>query len=112
MCQGGSPGPEGVPSLVAPFLCHPYVGARGGPQGGAGVAGTCQLVQHPGLYPCYRYPPEGGLPKGPSQGLRGCGTVHATTIIGVRKDGQVAMAGDGQVTFGNSMIMKQQARKV
>ncbi|HHY60436.1 MAG TPA: ATP-dependent protease subunit HslV [Clostridia bacterium] len=38
--------------------------------------------------------------------------MHATTIIGVRKDGQVAMAGDGQVTFGNSMIMKQQARKV
>lgn len=38
--------------------------------------------------------------------------MHATTIIGVHKDGQVAMAGDGQVTFGNNMIMKQGARKV
>lgn len=38
--------------------------------------------------------------------------MHATTIIGVHKDGQVAMAGDGQVTFGSNMIMKHSARKV
>ncbi|HHW08025.1 MAG TPA: ATP-dependent protease subunit HslV [Clostridia bacterium] len=38
--------------------------------------------------------------------------VHATTIIGVLKDGQVALAGDGQVTFGNNIIMKHHARKV
>lgn len=38
--------------------------------------------------------------------------MHGTTIIGVRKDGQVALAGDGQVTMGNNMIMKQGARKV
>lgn len=38
--------------------------------------------------------------------------LHATTIFAVLKDGQGAMAGDGQVTFGNSMIMKQGARKV
>lgn len=38
--------------------------------------------------------------------------MHGTTIIAVRKDGQVAMAGDGQVTFGNNMIMKHHARKV
>jgi ATP-dependent HslUV protease, peptidase subunit HslV len=36
---------------------------------------------------------------------------HATTVIAVRKDGQVAMAGDGQVTIGNT-IMKGSARKV
>jgi ATP-dependent HslUV protease, peptidase subunit HslV len=38
--------------------------------------------------------------------------MHATTIFAVLKDGQGAMAGDGQVTLGNSMIMKQGARKV
>jgi ATP-dependent HslUV protease subunit HslV len=37
---------------------------------------------------------------------------HATTIIAVRKDGKVAMAGDGQVTMGESVVMKGNARKV
>ena len=36
---------------------------------------------------------------------------HATTILGIRKDGQVAMGGDGQVTLGDT-VMKQRARKV
>ncbi len=36
---------------------------------------------------------------------------HATTIISVRKDGRVAMAGDGQVTTG-STVLKHSARKV
>jgi len=38
--------------------------------------------------------------------------IRGTTIVAVRKDGQVAMAGDGQVTLGESVIMKGQARKV
>ena len=38
-------------------------------------------------------------------------TFHGTTIICVRRDGLVAMAGDGQVTLGKS-IMKGTARKV
>ena len=37
---------------------------------------------------------------------------HATTILVVRKNGLVAMAGDGQVTIGQSMIMKHAAQKV
>ena len=37
---------------------------------------------------------------------------HATTILAVKKDGQVAMAGDGQVTLGQSMVMKHTAHKV
>lgn len=37
---------------------------------------------------------------------------HATTILAVRKDGVVAMAGDGQVTLGQNMIMKHSARKL
>ncbi|MCL6626443.1 ATP-dependent protease subunit HslV [Alicyclobacillus shizuokensis] len=38
--------------------------------------------------------------------------LHATTIFAVLRDGRGAMAGDGQVTLGNTMIMKQNARKV
>lgn len=37
---------------------------------------------------------------------------HATTILAVHKDGISSMAGDGQVTFGNTMIMKHGAKKV
>ncbi len=37
--------------------------------------------------------------------------MHATTIISVRKDGKMVMGGDGQVTFGNT-IMKARARKI
>jgi ATP-dependent HslUV protease subunit HslV len=37
---------------------------------------------------------------------------HATTIVAVRKNGKTAMAGDGQVTFGEHTIMKTTARKV
>jgi len=36
---------------------------------------------------------------------------HGTTIICVRRGTQVAMAGDGQVTFGNT-VLKHNARKV
>ncbi len=39
------------------------------------------------------------------------GRVRSTTIILVRKDDQVAMAGDGQVTMGGT-VMKSGARKV
>jgi ATP-dependent HslUV protease subunit HslV len=37
---------------------------------------------------------------------------RGTTIIGVRKNGQCAVAGDGQVTLGETTIMKHGARKV
>ncbi len=36
---------------------------------------------------------------------------HATTIISVRKDGKVAIAGDGQVSMNNTII-KQTAKKL
>lgn len=38
--------------------------------------------------------------------------IEGTTILAVRKNGQVAIAGDGQVTMGESVIMKGNARKV
>ena len=36
---------------------------------------------------------------------------HATTIVSVRRNGQVVIAGDGQVTLGHT-VMKANARKV
>jgi ATP-dependent HslUV protease subunit HslV len=36
---------------------------------------------------------------------------HATTIVSVRREGRVVVAGDGQVTLGNT-VMKANARKV
>lgn len=38
-------------------------------------------------------------------------SMHATTIITVRKDGEVVMAGDGQVSLGQT-VMKGNAKKV
>ncbi len=37
--------------------------------------------------------------------------IEGTTIIGVRKDGQIALGGDGQVTLGNT-ILKGKANKI
>ena len=37
---------------------------------------------------------------------------HATTIFAIQHNGKQAMAGDGQVTLGNSVVMKHSARKV
>jgi len=38
--------------------------------------------------------------------------IKGTTIIVVRHGSQVAIAGDGQVTFGQSIVMKHSAKKV
>ncbi|ACV62110.1 20S proteasome A and B subunits [Desulfofarcimen acetoxidans DSM 771] len=37
---------------------------------------------------------------------------HATTIVAVQKDGKTAIAGDGQVTFGDRTVIKHKARKI
>ena len=46
-----------------------------------------------------------------SASSHGLGPWHGTTILSVRKEGQVVIAGDGQVSFGNTVI-KSNARKV
>ncbi|HHW92299.1 MAG TPA: ATP-dependent protease subunit HslV [Firmicutes bacterium] len=38
--------------------------------------------------------------------------MHATTILAVQRNGKIAMAGDGQITFGDRIIMKQSAKKI
>jgi ATP-dependent HslUV protease subunit HslV len=40
------------------------------------------------------------------------GQFHATTIFAIHHNGKCAMAGDGQVTMGNAVVMKHTARKV
>lgn len=37
---------------------------------------------------------------------------HATTIFAIQHNGECAMSGDGQVTLGNSVVMKHKAKKV
>lgn len=37
---------------------------------------------------------------------------RATTIVAIKKDNQVAIAGDGQVTFGENSIIKSTAKKI
>src|SRR5690606_36511823 len=57
-------------------------------------------------------PPSTGFDPGgrmdPSQNPN---VFHATTIVSVRRNGSVVVAGDGQVTLGNT-VMKSNARKV
>lgn len=38
--------------------------------------------------------------------------IRGTTILAVRRNGQCAIAGDGQVTFGENSIMKATAKKI
>lgn len=38
--------------------------------------------------------------------------IKGTTILSVRRDGKVVLGGDGQVTMGQAMVMKSNARKV
>lgn len=37
---------------------------------------------------------------------------HATTILAVKRNGHMTMAGDGQVTLGQTMVMKHTAKKI
>ena len=47
----------------------------------------------------------------PAPAAAGAPVWHGTTILSVRKNGQVVVAGDGQVSFGNT-VMKSNAKKV
>merc|ERR1712205_302639 len=71
------------------------------------------LVSH-GRRPCAsRFhsvaPPEMGY--APAQPITAGAGMHATTILSVRKNGKVVIAGDGQVTLGQSIVMKPNAKK-
>lgn len=38
--------------------------------------------------------------------------IHATTIFAIHHKGKCAIAGDGQVTLGNAIVMKNKAKKI
>lgn len=38
--------------------------------------------------------------------------IRSTTVIGVRRDGKTAIAADGQVTLGDTTVLKHRAKKV
>ena len=38
--------------------------------------------------------------------------LHGTTIVSIRRYGKVVIGGDGQVTLGNAIVMKSNARKI
>ena len=40
------------------------------------------------------------------------GAMHGTTVLCVRREAKVVMAGDGQVTLGDGVIVKQAAKKI
>src|SRR5690606_18330047 len=68
-------------------------------------AGACVWGRHP-------HTGEGPTAvEGPMDPSQNPNVFHATTIVSVRRDGRVAVAGDGQVTLGNT-VMKSNARKI
>jgi ATP-dependent HslUV protease subunit HslV len=48
----------------------------------------------------------GYMSNSDSEGVSGNAGFHGTTVIAVRRGGRVAMAGDGQVTLGSTVVKK------
>ncbi len=95
---------------------------------GAGAARSCEPLDDAGLYASRLPASRSHLRSSPSRARRRAATeasarfgaartirVHdsftATTIVCVRRDGRVALGGDGQVTLGDKVV-KGNARKV
>src|SRR4029077_5548745 len=81
------------------------------PAGGAGAARARLTVYHAGVYSYVRGTVEAGVSPGASSRMRSMQRIHSTTILCVRRDGHVALGGDGQVTIGDT-VMKANANKV
>src|SRR2546425_11371159 len=104
-------GPRPARALAAALVRHPPARRRGRPAVGAGAAGP-RLAQHDaGVYSYVGGTVEAGVSQGPSPGVRDMTRIHSTTILCVRRDGHVALGGDGQVTLGDT-VMKANANKV
>src|SRR5438552_609843 len=95
-------------ALVAAFVRHPPARRGRGPAGGAGAVGPRLARHHAGVYSYIGGAAEKGIPSGASEGMT---RIHSTTILAVRRDGHVALGGDGQVTLGDT-VMKSNANKV
>ena len=60
--------------------------------------------------PSFRAVPEATVPR-PCPLGHTARVIHSTTILAVRHQDRTVLAGDGQVTFGNT-VLKQGARKI
>lgn len=57
-------------------------------------------------------PRRGSSPGGGGKGGRAVPALEGTTVVGVCRGGQAALAGDGQVTLSQAVVVKERARKV
>src|SRR2546429_1682792 len=95
-------------AFAAAFVRHAPARRRCGPAGRAGAAGPRVARDHAGVYSYVGGTVEKGVPSSASEGMT---RIHSTTILAVRRDGHVALGGDGQVTLGDT-VMKANANKV
>ena len=118
--QGGAPQrdePPGDAAYAPPHVRHPHAGRRGGPAPHPGASRAPAALHHPALHAREpRASHEGVRRRPPPRDLTDAmtgegGGFHATTVACVRHRGQVALAGDGQVSIGQT-IVKAGARKV
>src|SRR5256714_2333944 len=94
--------------FVAAFVRHAPARRGRGPAGRTGAAGPRLARYHAGVYSYVGGTVEKGVPSSASEGMT---RIHSTTILAVRRDGHVALGGDGQVTLGDT-VMKANANKV
>jgi ATP-dependent HslUV protease subunit HslV len=80
---------KGLPFILPKFLTAPMQAGKRNPRRTSGVA----------------------APSRRSPGRVSAAKIRSTTVLAVRRDGKVVMAGDGQVTLGDSVI-KHSARKI
>ena len=101
------------PAHFAARLRHASAGQRRRPAQHPGTAGAPAAFHHPEIHPCQRRPYARRVRPGASarSAVTGEHMIRSTTILCVRHNSQVAMAGDGQVSF-NTTVMKHHARKI
>src|SRR5439155_8117599 len=113
--QAAAGGPDTRPrparSLPAPFVRHAPPRRRRRSARGTGAAGARLALDHAGVYSYIRGTTEEGLSQGTSPLMRDMQPIRSTTILCVRRNGHVALGGDGQVTIGDT-VMKADANKV
>src|SRR2546430_1377820 len=95
-------------ALPAAFVRHPPARRGRGPAGGTGAVGPRLARHHAGVYSYVGGTAEKGIPSGAPEGMT---RIQSTTILAVRRDGHVALGGDGQVTLGDT-VMKANANQV